>query len=577
MFWCSGALVLWGTNSEVTMDRLGQILINMGAITEEQLDKGMVESKKTGEILGKTLLKLGYIKEEQLIMALSKQLDIPYRPTLKDVDIPESVIKAVPVKLVWHYKFMPLSLDNNVLKMAISNPLEVWPTEDIKLLLGYTTEVVLVPQKEIIEAIRKYYGVGAETVQKILEKEPVKKKEKKRAEAKLEDIEKTAGEASVIKLVDQIIMAAVKSHATDIHLETYRGAVKIRCRVDGILYDLALPKDIKFLYPAIVSRIKIISGLDVVEKRLPQDGRAKIKFHGNDIDLRISVIPVAQGENVVIRILPSKLIYKLEELGFMGGDLEKLKTFIHLPVGMIFLAGPTGSGKTTTLYACLSETKSPDTKIITIEDPIEYEMDDIMQIQITPKIGLTFANCLRSILRHDPDIMMVGEVRDAETAELAIRSALTGHLIFSTIHTNDATSGVTRLVDMGMEPFLLVSAVKAFIAQRLVRVVCDKCKVQYSAGDFFVKQKIPIKKYYRGKGCEDCRFTGYRGRTAIYELFSVDKEVQNLILNRASSQDIRRKARELGMRTLREIGWEKVTAGITTPEEVLRVTETEET
>jgi len=329
------------------------------------------------------------------------------------------------------------------------------------------------------------------------------------------------------------------------------------------------------LYPAIISRIKIISGLDVVEKRVPQDGRVKIKFHNKEIDLRVSVIPVPNGENIVIRILPTDMTYNIDDLGFAGKDLKKVKKAIRASVGIIFLAGPTGSGKTTTLYACLSEIKSADTKIITIEDPIEYEMEDIMQIQVNAKVGLAFSSCLRSVLRHDPDIIMVGEARDSETAELAIRSALTGHLIFSTIHTNDATSGVARLMDMGIEPFLLVSAVKVFIAQRLVRVICNKCKVEdeipYTSHD----KKTVIKKHYKGKGCDECRSTGYRGRTAIHETFLIGKEMQELIINGASSQEIRKKACELGMTTLRENGWEKVKAGITTVEEVLRVTEME--
>ncbi|MFH1753560.1 MAG: GspE/PulE family protein, partial [Candidatus Omnitrophota bacterium] len=485
-----------------------------------------------------------------------------------------------PVKFVWHYKFMPLEINDKLLKMAISNPLEVWPTEDIKLLLGFDTQVVLAPQTEIEGAIRKFYGVGADTVQKILEKRDAPAAQQERAAKPKPDEEamerKMGGEASVIKLVDQIILAAVKSRATDIHLERNKSNVKIRCRIDGILYDLALPSNINLLYPAIVSRIKIMSNLDVVEKRLPQDGRAKMNMGDVDVDLRVSVVPVQQGENVVIRILPVKLIFNLDKLGFIEDDLQKLKTLIHLPNGVIFLVGPTGSGKTSTLYGCLLEIRTSDIKIITIEDPVEYELDDITQMQVMPKIGLTFAQCLRSILRHDPDVLMVGEVRDTETAELAVRSALTGHLMFSTLHTNNATSGITRLMDMGIEPFLLVSSVKAFIAQRLIRRVCDKCKVAKDAGDFFVNKKISVKKYYRGKGCEACRYTGYMGRTAIYELFVIDDEIREMILRRASERDIRRRAREKGMRTLAEIGWIKVEEGLTTPEEVLRVTEVDE-
>ncbi|MBU1894976.1 MAG: GspE/PulE family protein [Candidatus Omnitrophica bacterium] len=553
------------------MEKLGEILLKMGAIDEKQLSAALVKCQKTGEIFGKVIRDLGYVSEEQLLSGLSQQFNIPYYPTLREIEIPDSVVKAIPVKFVWHYKFMPLSIKENILQLAISDPLEIWSTEDIKLLLGYTADIVLAPSSEIMEAIHKYYGVGAETVQRILEEKEPSKEEK--IETKVEDIEKTAGGASVIKLVDQILMSAIKSNATDIHLEAYKSKVKIRCRVDGILYDLALPSDIKLLYPAIVSRIKIISGLDVVEKRIPQDGRVKIKFHGSEIDLRISVIPVAHGENIVIRILPSEMVFKVEELGFFKDDLEKVQAVIHLPIGIIFLAGPTGSGKTTTLYACLSEIKSSDTKIITVEDPMEYEMDEIMQIQVAPKVGVTFSSSLRSILRHDPDIVMIGEVRDMETAELAVRSALTGHLIFSTIHTNDATSGVARLVDMGVEPFLLVSAVKAFIAQRLVRIICDKCKTEYDIKDIASKQNIPVKKYYKGKGCDACRYTGYKGRTAIHEVFIMDNDIQEMVLKGASSQEIRRKAIESGMRTLRQNGWIKVDEGVTTVEEVLRVTE----
>jgi len=555
------------------MKKLGQILVKMGALDENQVSMALVKCRETGEIFGKVVRDLGYVTEEQLLLALSKQFDVPYYPSLRDVDIPESVVKSIPVKFVWHYKFMPLEIKGNVLTLAISDPLEIWSTEDIKLLLGYGTNVVLAPSSEILEAIHKYYGVGAETVQRILEgKEPAKEKAGL-TDSKVQDIEKTAGGPSVIKLVDQIFMSAIKSKATDIHLETYNEKVKIRCRVDGILYDLALPLEIKQLYPAMVSRIKIISGLDVVEKRVPQDGRVKIKFHGSEIDLRISVIPVTRGENIVIRILPSEMVYDINELGLLKDDLEKVKKIIHMPIGVIFLAGPTGSGKTTTLYTCLNEIKSLDTKIITIEDPMEYEMDDIMQIQILPKVGLTFASALRSILRHDPDIIMIGEVRDKETAELAVRSALTGHLIFSTLHTNDATSGVARLVDMGIEPFLLVSAVKSFIAQRLVRIVCNKCKEEHNMEGVSAAQNIPVTKHYKGKGCDVCRYTGYSGRTAIHEVFVLDNEIQEMVLKGVSSNELRQKARKKGMRTLRENGWVKVEQGITSIEEVLRVTD----
>jgi len=557
------------------MEKLGAILLKMNAVSKEQLNTAVKEGKRTGEVLGKVLVRLDYIKEAELLKALSQQLNIPYIASFKKITVSEEVIKAIPAKFVWHYKFMPISIENNVLKIAISDPLESWPAEEVRLLLGYNVEPVLIPANEIMNAIRNYYGIGADTVQQILEEKRPEKKAVSAA-AKIQDLEKPKEEASVVKLVDQIILAAVKSRATDIHFENYRNKVKVRCRVDGILYDLALPRDINLLYSAIVSRIKIISGLDVVEKRLPQDGRTKVKVQNEYLNLRVSVIPATHGENVVIRILPSQIIYKLERLGFLEKDLVALKTLIHYPNGVIFLVGPTGSGKTSTLYACLTEIKSEDTKIITIEDPVEYELEDMMQIQVNPRIGFNFAQCLRSVLRHDPDVMMVGEVRDIETAELAIRSALTGHLMFSTLHTNDAPSGVARLIDMGVEPFLIVSSVKAFIGQRLVRVICENCKEEHRIKESIDREKIPIKVYYKGKGCEQCGFTGYRGRTAIYELLVVTKDIQDMILRRVSSQELMRQGRELGMMTLRECGWEKVRNGITTPEEVLRVTEIDE-
>ena len=549
---------------------IGETLVEKGILTPEQLDKALQEQKRTGEYLGSTLIRLGFISEKQLLSVLSEQFDIPYQ-SIKDVSINEKVISSIPARYVWHYKFMPLRLKGNLLTIAISNPLDIWLPEDIKLNLGYDVEIVLATEQEIRDNLRKYYGIGAETVEKILERETFRsdKSTTKDIQA-IEDIERTAEDASVIKLVNQILVEAIQSRATDIHVEPYRDSVKVRYRIDGVLYDASTPSDMKYLHPAMVSRIKIISNLDVVERRLPQDGRAKIKIGEKEIDLRISVLPSLYGENVVIRILPTQLLLSLKDLGFLAKDMERIETLIKKPHGIIFLTGPTGSGKTTTLYACLSHINSPEVKIITIEDPVEYELMGVTQIQINPKVGLTFANALRSILRHDPDIMMIGEVRDFETAELAIRTALTGHLVFSTLHTNDACSGVARLLDMGIEPYLVASSVEAFIAQRLVRVICPSCKEEVKAEALKVKGPV-----YRGKGCEACKFTGYHGRTAIYEILFIDEPIRELVLSKASSQEIKKKALSLGMRTLRDHGLEEVQKGRTTLEEVLRVVELE--
>ena len=554
---------------------IGEILIEKGIITDEQLGKAVQEQKRTGEFIGSCLMRLGYIGEKELLVVLSEQFGIPYKD-LKEVSIDENIITAIPAKYVWHYKFMPLRLKGNTLTIAISDPLDIWLLEDIKLNLGYDVECVLSSEREIREVLRKYYGIGAETVEKILEKETLKpRSELAKNIAAVEDIERTAEDASVIKLVNQILTEAIKLRATDIHIEPYRESIKLRYRIDGVLYDTPIPPDLKYLHSAIISRIKIISNLDVVERRLPQDGRAKVKVSDKEVDLRISILPSLYGENVVIRILPTQLLFNLENLGIEPEDLAKLEVLIKKPHGIIFLTGPTGSGKTTTLYACLSRINSAEVKIITIEDPIEYELMGVTQIQMNPKVGLTFANALRSILRHDPDVMMVGEVRDFETAELAIRTSLTGHLVFSTLHTNDAPSGVTRLLDMGIEPYLVASSVEAFIAQRLVRVICSECKTEETTRKVEIRGKKVDIKVSKGKGCESCKHTGFKGRTAIYEILFVDDVIRELVLQKASAAQIKKKAVSLGMSTLRDHGWAKVNQGITTPEEITRVVELE--
>jgi len=520
------------------------------------------------------LVRMRLITPEQLLKTLAEQMALPFYPSLKDLPVADEVIKAVPAKFVWHYKFMPLSIKGKVLTIAVSDPLAVWPMEDLKLHLGYDVERVLATEAEILLALRRYYGVGAETVEEILTQTTATERRVKVPAEDIDDLEKSAEDASVVKLVNQILSEAVGARATDIHIEPYRNKVRVRYRIDGILYDMRLPEQVKYLHPAIVSRIKILSNLNVVERRLPQDGRAIIKIQDKQVDLRISVIPSLYGENVVIRILPVHLLFNLDDLGFLPDDLKNLEGVMARPHGIIFLTGPTGSGKTTTLYACLSKLNKDAVKIITIEDPIEYELMGIMQIQVRPEIGFSFANALRSILRHDPDIMMVGEVRDLETAELAIRTALTGHLIFSTLHTNDACSGATRLLDIGIEPYLVASSVNAFISQRLVRLICPNCKVEMKDKDM-LPDSLKAIKIYHGKGCDSCKNIGYKGRTAIYEILLINDEIQELILQKASASQIKNKARELGFRTLLESGIEKIKMGITTPEEVFRVAELE--
>ena len=565
------------------MLKLGELLIKRGVLSQAQLDLALREHNKTGELLGKALIRFGFITEEQLLKTLAEQLSIQYVSNLKNKVVPDDVIKAVPARFVWHYKFMPLALKENLLTIAVSNPLDVWPTEDIKFHLGFDVEVVLALEAEIMAAIKIYYGVGAAIVEGILDKneENVSKRSEEGVTV-LDSPEKMAQDASVVRLVNQLLAEAIQSRATDIHIEPYRDRVKVRYRIDGILYDVPVPDTIKQLHMAITSRIKIIANMDIVERRLPQDGRAKVKLGEMDVDLRLSIIPTLYGENLVIRILPTEMLFNMADLGLSPKDLEMIDELLQKPHGIIFLTGPTGSGKTTTLYSFLSHLNKPDVKIITVEDPIEYELIGVTQLQVNPKIGLSFASALRNLLRHDPDIMMVGEVRDLETAELAIRTALTGHLVFSTLHTNDAASGITRLVDMGLEPYLVASSVQAFIAQRLVRTICPDCKERVALKDV-MKQKEEHKDQwehiekptfiFKGKGCENCKFTGYKGRIAIYEILFVNEQLRQLITEKASSSQIKKKAIEMGLRTLLREGWAKIAEGLTTPEEVMRVTE----
>ncbi|MFH1339465.1 MAG: ATPase, T2SS/T4P/T4SS family [Candidatus Omnitrophota bacterium] len=559
-------------------------LINRGTINRESLEPLAKEADTTSQPLSAILIRKNVAPEQEILNILSQELNLPYAD-LKSITVDKSVIERIPLKVASYYKFMPIRIEGKNLTIVVSYPLDIKIQDEIRMQLGLEVEMNLAKERDILEALSRYYGLGADTLEKIISQTPLEQGIGIETGAeKIEDIEKLAEDASVIKLVNQIILEAYKKRATDIHIEPYRGEVVLRYRIDGVLYDAKVPPQIKHFLNAIISRIKIMSNLNIVEHRLPQDGRAIVKTMDQTIDLRISTLPTPYGESVVIRILPTQMLLSLEKLGLQSKDLELFEQMILNPHGIIFLTGPTGSGKTTTLYACLSKINTKERKIITIEDPIEYEMKGITQIQVNPQIGLDFARGLRSMLRHDPDVMMVGEVRDLETAEIAIRVALTGHLVFSTLHTNDAPSGITRLLDIGVEPYLIASSVEAFIAQRLVRVICPKCKVEDDTLPDSLKRQVAQElnlnstdevKLYRGRGCEFCNFTGFYGRTAIYEILLVDESINELILERASASQIKRVAMSRGMRTLRQDGWRKVIAGITTPEEVMKVTPSE--
>lgn len=553
---------------------IGEMLIDEKVITPEQLDMGLKEQKKANKFICQILVDLGFVTEDKVFTVLSKQLGIPYI-RVKDKKIERSVIEKVPAKFVSYYKLMPIELKGKKLTVVVTDPLDVHTLDDIKLLLGFEIHPVLGGEKDILEMIKKYYGIGADTIERIMA-ELAYPEELKLPAAVTQDTEELAEDASIIKFVNQIIQQAYYDRATDIHIEPYENDLIVRYRIDGILYDATIPPTIKYFESAIISRIKIMANLNIAERRLPQDGRISVRVGNDDLDLRVSILPTPYGESVVIRLLTSKMLYSLQELGLSQSDLVILEEMIKKPHGIILVTGPTGSGKTTTLYACLSKINNKELKILTIEDPIEYHLKGITQIQIHPKIGLTFAAGLRSMLRHDPDVMMVGEVRDLETAEITIRVSLTGHLVFSTLHTNDAAGATTRLLDMGIEPYLVASSVECIIAQRLVRLICPECKhpikdkkaiARLGAGDISEDAQI-----YEGKGCEKCKFTGFRGRTAIYEFIVMNDEIRHLVLSRASADQIKKKAVEMGMIILRQDGINKVLKGMTTVSEVMRVT-----
>ena len=560
---------------------IGQLLIQKGLITGEALGRALLEQEHLQERIGDILIKLGFIKEEDFYQALSQQSGIEYIK-IKNIKIDPVVIDKIPAKFACHYELIPIEISDSMITVAMSNPLDIHTTDDIRLLLKKEIKPVLASRRDILEAIIKYYGVGAETIEKMAPDSGAPERIASTQGQETQDLTGTADDASIIKFVNQILLEAYRDMATDVHIEPYENELSVRYRIDGVLHETKVPASIKNFQSAIISRIKIMANLDIAERRLPQDGRIKIRIGAEEVDLRVSILPTPFGESVVIRILSSNIRFGLENLRLLKRDQKILERLIKLPHGIIFVTGPTGSGKTTTLYAALSKINTKDKKIITIEDPIEYQLKGITQIQVQPKIELTFANALRSMLRHDPDVMMVGEVRDYETAEITIRVALTGHLVFSTVHTNDAAGGVTRLIDMGVEPFLVASAVECFIAQRLVRVICEKCKYEIKPEKELIKElgvsglNLSKVKIYEGKGCDACRFTGYRGRTAIYEFLEMTEPIKELVLKRSSSDQIKKKALSLGMKTLRHDGWEKIVMGITTPSEVIRVTQQEE-
>jgi general secretion pathway protein E/type IV pilus assembly protein PilB len=551
---------------------LGEILVGRGAVTREQVEDAL-KRKEGRERIGQALVRLGHAREDDVLSALSEQTRVPV-VDLARVEIDTSLLNPATVKTVFLKKVLPIDRQNGTLRVAVSDPLDLEVLDDLRLLLRSRIQPLIARPGDIERLIKKHYGVAADEVGRMVdaareEVQVVGDSSEPADEAVL------AEDAALVKFVNQIFTEAVRDRASDIHVEPMEDELRIRYRIDGVLHKVPIPPDIKRFQAAIVSRLKIMSNLNIAEKRLPQDGRIKLSLLSKEIDVRVSVIPNVWGEGVCLRLLDrANMAISLEELGMPSGVLEPFRQLITEPHGILLVTGPTGSGKTTTLYAALQKINNIEDKIITVEDPVEYQLPGIKQIQVNPKIGLTFGNGLRAILRHDPDIVMIGEVRDLETAEIAVQSALTGHLVFSTLHTNDAPSAVTRLVDMGLEPFLVASTVEGLMAQRLVRRICRGCRVECRPRDGEFGDLLPrdVKTFFRGKGCEECRNTGYKGRQGVFELVVVDDPLREMILRREGANRLKKHAVERGMKTLREDGWDRVRAGVTTPDEVIRIT-----
>ncbi|GBD36213.1 Type II secretion system protein E [bacterium HR36] len=566
--------------------KLGQILVDLGFIDEDQLWDLLNEARTLQQPIGQVAIARGLITEEQLLQALAEQFNLKV-VNLQEVKPQPEAIQAVPETMASVYKVLPLTFKDNVLTVAMADPANLPALDDLRNFLGVKQVVpVLASSKALQEAIAKAYAGKEESIVDIiqqLEKDPEIGKHFRQHETSidLESLQELQDAAPVRKLINMVLLMGIKDRASDIHFEPFEEEYKLRYRCDGVMYELVPPP--RHLAPAISSRIKVMANLDIAERRLPQDGRIELNVGGNPVDMRVSVLPTMFGESVVIRVLDRTVVQlDLDRLGMDPDTLAKFRELIRKPNGILLVTGPTGAGKSTTLYSALNELNSVTDKIITTEDPIEYDLDGIVQVPINPDIGVTFANVLRAILRHDPDIIMVGEIRDVETAQIAVQAALTGHLVLTTLHTNDAPSAVTRLRDMGIEPYLITATLEGVLAQRLVRRICPDCRTEYEPGKELLMElnltpeQVQGKKFYYGRGCERCNNTGFKGRTGIFELLVISDPIRDLIANNASTDAIRQSARKMGMTTLREAGLRALFSGITTIEEVVRETAFEE-
>jgi type IV pilus assembly protein PilB len=555
--------------------RLGEILLEAKKLRDEDLSKALAEQKKYGEKLGKVIIKLGFLSEKEIIDTISRQLGIPI-VNLDEVNIQENLIKLISVDTAKNCMAIPVEKRFNVLKLAMVDPLDIDAMDEIARIVRMETEPLIATEGELKRALEKYYGIKTiveETLERMKGKDEVTLIKEEEEEEQDERISvDMAEEEPVVRFVNSLLAQALADSASDIHVEPYKRTMRVRMRVDGRLR--AIPSPEKSMFLAIISRIKILSGIDIAKTRIPQDGRFNIREGTREFGVRVSTFPTIHGEKAVLRLLDKNTsLYGIDKLGLLHDDSEKLKNVLKRPYGFILSTGPTGSGKSTSLYAILNYINSPEKNIITIEDPVEYTVEGLAQAQVNPKAGLTFDTGLRSILRQDPDIIMIGEIRDTETATIAIHSALTGHVVLSTLHTNDASSALTRMIEMKIEPFLVASSVSCVIGQRLIRTICPDCKESYYPPpsvhkSFNINENVLL---YRGKGCPSCQYKGYKGRIGVFEILVMDDELRELVVSKSSSDVIRRKGIEKGMRLLRDDAIMKALFGVTTLEEALTV------
>lgn len=549
--------------------RLGEVLVESGFVTQAQCDEALKISAESGNVLGETMLELGYIDEKTLYKGLEYLFRVPY-VELSSTVIDKDAVGTISEALAKKYNMIPIKKEGNTLTVVMPDPLNFYAIDDVKNVTGMNVEISISPKKDISGAIDRYYG--SEIAEKAFE--DLKKEYSKLSMSGLSEIsESEVANAPVVRLINSLLQHAIKSNASDIHIEPTETELKVRFRIDGQLQEVMTSS--MSAHPAITTRIKIMSGMDIAEKRVPQDGRVETEVDGKSVDLRVSLLPTVYGEKTVIRILGGQtVVLERKQLGISDANMLLFDKITKSPNGIVLVSGPTGSGKTTTLYTLLKELNKPEVNIITVEDPVEYRLAGVNQVQVNVKAGLTFANGLRSILRQDPDIIMVGEIRDAETAEIAIRASITGHLVLSTIHTNDAVSSVIRLVDMGIEPYLVSSSVVGVIAQRLVRNICPRCKASYRPSHdemLMLKMKDPSP-LYKGAGCPACNFTGYKGRTGIHEVLVITREIRELVNRRSSLDQISQMAARQGTTSLQESCTELVLSGVTTVDEMIKVT-----